>query len=223
MINTGYSNIKKTALIIDAGHGGIDPTTGEYTTPANIGKKTNHKGYEFHNAGWFYEGVSNRIWAQMFAEKAIKQGYQVAQIYHQYKDTSLSDRIKIENELFRLYEGNTLLLSFHSNAMAIGVNPQSGVRGFTLHTFNKTGNAYKIASTIAPAINEAYTLYGSRRNTENLCYQTIVDITAKTLSPAILIENLFFDNTQDAIILNSYSVQQSITDIMIKEIVKIIP
>ena len=77
MINTEYSNIKKTALIIDAGHGGIDPITGEYTTPANIGKKTNHKGYEFHNAGWFYEGVSNRIWAQMFAEKAIKQGYQV--------------------------------------------------------------------------------------------------------------------------------------------------
>jgi N-acetylmuramoyl-L-alanine amidase len=215
--------MKKTAIIIDAGHGGIDPNSGQYTTSESIGKKTLHKGYTFHDGGWFYEGVSNRIWAQIFAEKAIKQGYQVAQIYHQYKDTSLADRVEIENKLYSLYEGNTILLSFHSNAMVSSINPQTGVRGFTLHTYNKTGKAYQIANAIAPAINEAYTLYGARRNTENLCYQTIVDITAKTHSPAILIENLFFDNTEDAILLNSYSVQHSITDILIKEIVKIIP
>lgn len=218
-----YSKLKKTLIIVDAGHGGIDPNTNQYTTLASIGKKTNHIGYTFHDQGWFYEGVSNRVWANSFVKKATREGYQVAQIYHPYKDTSLAKRVEMENCLFNAYNGNTILLSFHSNAISLNTNPQERTRGFSIHTHNTTGNSYKIAKQIAPAINKTFDLFGAGRDENSLCFARVADITSKTFSNALLLENLFFDNTKDALLLINPIVIESVTETLLQELIKIIP
>lgn len=213
--------MKKTTLIIDAGHGGINPENGEYTTLAYWGKKTNHgNNYEFHKNGWFYEGVSNRKYADDFCIKAISKGYNVVKIYHQYLDWTLAERCALENKYYNAFDKNTLLLSFHSNAISMDSFPQNKARGFTIHTLKKNNYAGQIASKICNPINNYYKKFGAGRSENLLHYELIIDMHTNTHSPAITLENLFFDNTQDSLLLMSDCTVNDFNNILINELDK---
>ena len=213
--------MKQTTLIIDAGHGGINPENAEYTTPSYWGKKTNHtKLYEFHREGWFFEGVSNRNFANDFCIKAHNKGYNVVKIYHEYLDWTLSERTNLENKYFDAFDRKTLLLSFHSNAISMDSNPQNKARGFTIHTLKKNNFAGQIASKICNPINNYYKKFGAGRPENSLHYELVIDMHTNTKSPAITLENLFFDNTQDALILNSNCTVNDFNTILINELDK---
>jgi peptidoglycan hydrolase-like protein with peptidoglycan-binding domain len=76
------ANPQKFVVVLDAGHGGIDPKTGLYTTPASNGKRYHHPNAKLHDNGWFFEGVENRIIANVLAEKLTAAGVQVVKAYH---------------------------------------------------------------------------------------------------------------------------------------------
>ena len=74
--------MKQTILYIDAGHGGLDPMTGEYLTPPSDGKKCQHNnGKAYHGNGWFYEGHFNRQIASEFIKEKLGL-MEMSYIYH---------------------------------------------------------------------------------------------------------------------------------------------
>lgn len=196
--------MKKTHLIIDAGHGGLHPTTGQYLTPANIGKKTWHTdGPNYHGSGWFYEGHYNRQSALDFMDQA-SAFFNCFFITDPYRDTPLEERVRRADEYYaRLPKGTPcILLSFHSNSNSNTIEPQHKAYGYTLHTYALQGRAFEIARAIAPAMNQVFGTMGSLRPANwPLVFERKVSMTVHTDMPAIILEEGFFDNPRDARIL----------------------
>ena len=110
----------KFLVSIHGGHGGIDPSTGEYATAPSTGKRYRHKGLDLHNSdGWFYEGVENRIIAYAVAYGLRKLGIFALVTHHPHQCdygklrthyTKTAPYIKAD------YRGYTH--AFHSNAIS---------------------------------------------------------------------------------------------------------
>jgi len=117
----------KFVVILDAGHGGIDPNTGEYTTPATNGKRYHHPNAILHEGGWFYEGVANRIAADALATALQEKGIEVVKAYHPYIDlvagTNSKELLRRGNvSLPYIKQGyRVLFYSIHSNAAPTSV------------------------------------------------------------------------------------------------------
>lgn len=189
--------MKNTVLFIDAGHGGIDPI-GRYTTAPS-------KQYKypsgFHQDGWFYEGVSNRQIAAEFMAQASRMGFICIPVYHPYKDTSLGTRTHLANTISNELGAESLYISFHSNAY------NGTARGWCIfhHPTSTKGKALceDIAQQVIP-LNQDYNVPD-----RNAVLSQGFHVLTYTQMPAVLLENLFFDNVDDATILmdREYCVQ----------------
>jgi len=108
--------------IIDPGHGGeID---GVYQTAGKRSPK-------FDDGSVFYEGVNNRIVANMVIEELEKRGIDAIDIVNSNKDVSLGERVRRANELGR--ELKCLYISIHSDAFGNGKDwtSPSGISVYT--------------------------------------------------------------------------------------------
>lgn len=105
-------------VFIDAGHGGIHPTTLDYQTN---GKLMHHGLDKFDGHiknGTYYEGLENRIIADNVSHELHRLGINTVKLYHPYKDTPLRDRINLVKSLEGIgYWG--YVHSFHSNAISL--------------------------------------------------------------------------------------------------------
>lgn len=122
-------------LIIDAGHGGISPTTGKYVTP---GKRAEHEGMMFHEGKWFYEGVGNREAANALAFVAMQHNVNVVRCYHDYDDMPILERVKTCIELSRKMKlgSKCYFVSLHSDAYEDPTN--RGCKLFTTKKYNSS-------------------------------------------------------------------------------------
>ena len=179
----------KKVIFVDAGHGGLDPN-GNYTTAPS---KQHKFAQGFHDNGWFYEGVSNRKIAAEFMAQASRMGFLCIPVYHPYKDTPLSTRTELANHIAKKLDAQSIFVSFHSDAF------NGSARGWTIyhHPNSSTGNgiAQHIARQVLPLCEE----YGvpSREAVRSASFHVLT----YTNMPAVLIENLFFDNQDDAELL----------------------
>lgn len=87
VLQADFAARPKYVIAIDAGHGGIDPQTGLYTTPATNGKRYQHPNTALHTKdGWFFEGFENRIIAFKTIFELRKLGFLVVMASHEYLD-----------------------------------------------------------------------------------------------------------------------------------------
>ena len=87
MLCKAYEPLPKFVVVLDAGHGGMDPETGLYTTPAKNGKRYRHKGAVLHFGGdTFFEGVANRAVTARIEQQLRSLGILVVNAHHPYKD-----------------------------------------------------------------------------------------------------------------------------------------
>ena len=93
-------------IILDYGHGGLHPTTGQYVT---AGKRMVKDGIEF------YEGVNNRIVGEMVKKALEAKGHTIIETAHTWIDVKLWERVKIANEV-----DDAILISIHSDAHGNG-------------------------------------------------------------------------------------------------------
>lgn len=216
-------NQKQTVLFIDAGHGGLDPMTGEYLTPATIGKKTQHtNGKAYHNNGWFYEGHFNRQIAQEFISKAKEAGYHCIPVYHPFQDNSLKDRTDTANAMALKLQTMSLFLSFHSNAAGVGTQPQTSAEGVCSFVFKLGSETYKLALAITEQLEKVFDKYGSRRRSLQVLDNSL-HITTYTTMPAILFELGFFDNPNNADLLINPTFRSNLINVMIETIKTKVP
>lgn len=169
--------------ILDAGHGSV--INNEYFCRAG-GRKIITDQYAY------YEGESNRAIVNRIAEKLAIAQIPFYPLAWEYEDVTLSTRISRAN---KIYEQNrkTYLISFHSNA--------GGGTGFEIFTSPGQTRSDHIATFFGEAIRQDSFLSSFKLRTDygdgDLDKEAKYSILTETNCPAILIENLFFDNPND--------------------------
>lgn len=197
--------MKKT-LFISAGHGGIDPNDGLYTTKRDQNAKyfRHQNGKRYHRDGEIYEGVINRAMVSEFIAQATRTGYHCVPVFHEWRDTPLNLRTEFANQTATAFGYDSIYLSFHSNAA------NGRARGFYIFHHPKSRNSKNLASDISLRANAYWNEFGSRSvnpvrdgymYNPNGTIRGIYHENIKTAMPAVIIENGFFDNEHDADLL----------------------
>jgi N-acetylmuramoyl-L-alanine amidase len=210
--------MKQTILYVDAGHGGLDPMTGDYLTPATIGKKTKHtNGKAYHGNGWFYEGHLNRQMAYEFISEATKGGFHCIPVFHPWQDNSLNDRTDTANAQALKFGTKALFISFHSNAAGVGTEPQTGAEGVCSFVYRLGTETANLALTVTQNLEKVFDKYESKRRS-SLVLDNSLHITTKTNMPAILFELGFFDNPNNADLLINPTFRTNLVNVMIESL-----
>lgn len=208
-------------IFINAGHGGVDPLTGVYTTAPN--KQWFFHGEKFHQDGAIYEGVLNRSLAAKLEEKLMTLRIPYQKVYHTYIDTNIRWRTNMANNYAKAKpKEKHIWVSFHNNA-----SPTHMARGTEIYTSPGQTKSDVYATAYIDSLKENLIpeLFTTKFRTD---YSTDLDPDREarfaelmwTNIPAILIECLFFDQIDDARLIFKEEVQevfaQSVVDALAK-------
>lgn len=195
-------------VLVDAGHGGIDKK-GNYTTSPL--KQFSHP------QGVFYEGVYNRIIADMLCEELKKHSIDYLKIYHKYIDTPLHLRSERVNEICK--HKKCFVISIHSNA---SVNHLA--HGWEVFTSKGQTLSDKIATLFYNEIKELSARFHFRMRADKWSdgdndKEANFWMLRKTKCPSILVENLFFDNKKDYQLLINNEFNKSLVQSFVQAII----
>lgn len=197
--------MKKITVLLDAGHGGLD-AFGKYHCIAD-GKLYKHTKRGFHGNGYFYEGHFNRLMLQA-VEKALNAiGIDCITLSDPILDLRLQDRVLKANHYHKALNGNCFVLSLHANA-----SPRHNARGFEVFTSPGETQSDTLATFI---FNHVADYFGDRISMRfdtrdgDLDKEARFFILTRTKSPAVLVEHLFFDQLDDALLLMDSKVIES--------------
>jgi len=201
-------------VLLDPGHGAIDPS-GKYTTAPS--KQFQHKKGTFHNGGWFYEGVFNRAITSRVSAKLQNLNIPHVLVAHEYLDTPLADRVASANWYFKQYK-NTLYISSHANASGSGA-----ARGFEVYTTPGKTKSDEVATLFWNNVKEQLgtrIAYRSDTSDGDPDREANFYVIKNTKMPAILIEHLFFDNYDDALLLMNDEIQDLFAEAQVRACVE---
>jgi N-acetylmuramoyl-L-alanine amidase len=190
-----------THAYLDAGHSGTEPTTDEYlTAPAKL---FTHLSGDFHQGSTFYEGVKNRGYINRIYQILSDRGNVIpVLVHHPWLDTPLHHRVRAVNYEHDVLKKKGIFFSEHSNA-----TPQHTARGFSAWTSIGQTMSDKLADNLLKRYKKTFSVDGKRiKCREDLSdgdmdYEANFYVLAKTSMPAVLSENLFFDQIDDAHLL----------------------
>ncbi len=187
--------------IIDAGHGGMTPD-GHYTTAPG-------KMHVFDDGLTFYEGVNNRAIAAKLIAALRKSRIGFAPVYDAVLDTPLRDRVSAANRLHALGK-RCIYLSIHSDAMPEGFHGRGS--GFSIYTCRGQTPADGVAAIFCDAYDRDLGEFRFREDRSDGDADNEEDfyVLRHTHCPALLVENLFFDNRVEAEFLLSATGQERI-------------
>lgn len=189
--------------LIDAGHGGINPQ-GEYTTaPVKM--------FTFPDGLRFMEGVNNRAIASRLMQRLKQFAIEFAAVHDAIEDRPLSERVRLANAIHAT-EKRCIYLSIHSDAMPEGAHGKGS--GFAIYTSRGQTKSDAIADIFAEAYRSRMARFRFRadRSDGDDDREEGFYVLRRTHCPAILVENLFFDNRKEAEFLLSNSGQWQIAD-----------
>jgi N-acetylmuramoyl-L-alanine amidase len=189
--------MKRKLILLDPGHGGIHPDTCEYTTAPD--KMAYHEGNYMHNNGWFYEGACNRFFALELGGALAASG--IPFLYtipfeRWHEDISLGERISYANWLHQLHD--VLFISIHANAH------DTTVRGWQVHTSPGETRSDAIGQQLWDEVQQEFGGMITMRSDVSdgdADFENKFRVLTQTRCTAIFAENLFFDNTEDALLL----------------------
>ncbi len=191
--------------LLDAGHGGIT-SDGRYTTaPAKM--------YAFDDGLTFYEGVNNRAIADELIILMNQAGFDYERVYDQVLDTPLKERVEKANTLHAKGR-RCIYVSIHSDAMPDTAHGKGS--GFSIYTSKGNTRSDVIAKIFCDTYGDYLKEFKFRKDLSDGDADMEEDfyVLRKTNCPAILIENLFFDNRKEAEYLTSNAGRQKIADIL---------
>jgi N-acetylmuramoyl-L-alanine amidase len=207
---------KKILVIIDAGHGGNHPETGAYMTFPWDGKK-----YAFTKPDGsidfeIREGVVNRAIADVFEELCKQIGLPTFKVYHEYLDRTNSVRAQLANRMAAQMRAkgvqDSILLSFHSNAF--GMQPKGAgeaPQGWSVWTTRGSTKSDAFATVWLDEVKKEFDkeiTYRQDLSDGDVDWEANFEILWSTEMPAVLVEQLFFTNKEDAKKLLDYKTQR---------------
>lgn len=166
----------------------------------------------------FYEWKFNREIAIPLVEELKNHGYDAERIVTEdVKDVSLGERVRRVNAWCdKLGAQNVILISVHSNAASNG--SWSSARGWSGWISN---NASIKSKQLAKSLYEAAEkrgLKGNRAVPAEKYWQSNFYILKNTKCPAVLTENLFYDNKEDLAVLKSEEGKKKIVNLHVEGI-----
>jgi len=200
-------------VFLDAGHGGLSPSGNYVTAPS---KMFQHSRGEFHEGGFFFEGVWNRRMTDLVAEKLTRLGIRYVMLSHEYLDLSLVYRVEMANWYYRNYRQG-ILISNHANASA-----SHRARGFEVYTTPGVTASDLMAEIHWRHVDE---MLGRRITMRSDTSDNDHDrearfyIIQRTLMPAMLVEHLFFDNYEDALLLMDDEIVELFAEAQVRTII----
>ena len=208
----------KHTWILDNGHGGVDPDTCVYATCPDWKEgqpKTWHK-MHVHTFGPLYEGEFNRQVVARIADKLDVLGIRYSVLVPETDDISLRERVARANNKFKT-DKSCIFVSIHGNAF------NTSAKGFEVFTSKGLTRSDAIAEVFA---NETESMFPYRTMRWGLSdgdkdKEANFYVLKKTNMPAILTENFFFDNYDDALLMSSDEGQDRIAQAHVNAIVKI--
>lgn len=167
----------------------------------------------------FFEWKFNREIAIPLVEALRERGYDVERIVTEdVHDVTLSERVRRVNAWCnKLGRKNVILVSVHANAAGSG--GWHNARGFAVYCAKVASDAsHKLAQSLY-ASADAHGLKGNRSVPKCRYWEANFTIIARTNCPAVLTENLFYDNKEDLAILKSEEGKKKIVDLHVEGIV----
>jgi len=186
--------------LLDAGHSGIDKNGKYLTAPAKM--------FTFPDGVTVYEGVINRKIAELVYMALETKQIDFALVYDDIEDTPLSQRTMTADNVYRK-DKRAVYLSIHSNA--------GGGSGFEIFTSPGQTKSDKIANIFCEIYQKRFPGFPFRADKSDGDADKEADfyVLRKTDCPALLVENLFFDNRNEAQFLLSLEGQRKIADCII--------
>lgn len=183
--------------LLDAGHGGLD-ASGHYTTFPR-------KMYIFPGDKMtIYEGLVNRGVTEKLISR-LHGKYDYERIHDKSDDLSLQIRVARADNAFRK-DPRCIFLSIHSNA--------GGGSGNEIFTSKGQTKSDKIGQIFSEVYKKHFpeTKFRSDQLDADADKEADYYVLRKTDCPALLVENLFFDNRKEAEFLMSEEGQNRIAD-----------
>ncbi|MEZ4988017.1 MAG: N-acetylmuramoyl-L-alanine amidase [Saprospiraceae bacterium] len=206
--------VKDFLVFLDAGHGGISPA-GKYVTSPS--KEFKHSKGTFHNGGWFYEGVFNRTLTNRVAQKLQRLGIPYYMVSHEYVDNALSYRVDLAN-WYAKKVSKTLYISNHANAGG------GNARGFEIFTSPGQTTSDKVATlhwdNVKALLGNTISNYRADTSDGDYDKEARLYVLTRTSMPAILVEHLFFDNYDDAMLLMDDDVVERFAEAQVRTIIE---
>ena len=113
--------MSKFVWILDPGHGGLNPETGEYVTP---GKRSP----VWDDGTQYFEGVGNRDIVKRILKRCRNEGVLAIDVVNDWEDVSLSTRVNRANAIYK-YHKNCIYVSVHSNGFT-----KESAHGYSVYT-----------------------------------------------------------------------------------------
>lgn len=191
--------------LLDAGHGGITKDGHYMTAPAKM-----HTFPDFT----IYEGVINRAITALVEKQLIALRIDYGVLAHPIEDTPLSQRVAKADAAYAK-DKRCIYLSIHSNA--------GGGSGFEIFTSPGQSKSDKIANIFFEVYQKCFPSFPFRSDKSDGDADKEADfyVLRKTDCPALLVENLFFDNLKEAEFLISPLGQQAIADCIVSAITEV--
>ena len=182
-------------IILDCGHGMNDTTKGKYSPMLDSSEFNLRDLTVYQNR--FREGNFNRLIGQRLERMLKDAGFEVHIVNDGYKDNSLNDRVNKANQIAAKYgKDNCIYISIHSNASGNGIDWKNAT-GVSVHCCRKSSEkSKKLARLIYKNIlDKGYN--GNRSIPKDHIWYNDFFVLKNTTMPAVLVENLFYDNKSD--------------------------
>ena len=192
-------------VLIDAGHG-ID-------TP---GKRSPD--------GVFREYLWNRQMADLVLIKLLHKGVDASLVVKETNDIKLSTRVNRVNKVCReLGTSNVILISIHSNAAGSG-RQWMNATGWCCYTSPGKTKSDAIAECLYDAFTSAFPERKIRKDLSDgdRDWEANYTVLTKTLCPAVLLENFFFDNKEECYWLLKDETKERIANAIVTGLLKYI-
>lgn len=190
--------------MLDAGHGGIDAKGNYVTAPKKMFDHGNFK---------IYEGQINRMITSRLSELLRIYDIRHTVINDPIEDTPLSERLRRANEVYN-NDNSAIFLSIHSNA--------GGGKGFEVFTSVGQTRSDIVAQYFADSYKSNFPgmRFRSDLSDGDDDKESQFFVLRKTSGPAVLVENLFFDNRKEAEFLLSEQGQRQIASALCSAIMR---
>ena len=182
-------------IILDCGHGMNDTTIGKYSPLLDPNEFNLRDITVYQNR--FREGNFNRLIGQRLERMLKDAGFEVHIVSDSYKDNSLKDRVNKANHIAAKYgKDNCIYISIHSNAAGNGI-AWNNATGVSVHCCRKSSEKSKrLAQLIYKhVLDKGYN--GNRSIPKDHIWYNDFFVLKNTTMPAVLVENLFYDNKSD--------------------------
>ena len=186
-------------FLLDNGHGGV--LNGTYLTCPNYDPKkssTWHKMW-IHDGVPIYEGEFNRLLVDEIFKQSRDYDFDLVNLVPEVEDVSLKERVNRANSYYETITKDCIFVSIHGNAF------NTSATGIEVFTSKGETASDPIAEVIAISLSKWFPNQAMRwdlsdgdKDKEANFY-----VLKNTDCPAVLTENMFFDNPKDAEIMMS--------------------